>query len=119
GGSAAVVRSFTIALPRGLGFAHNRRRLQQDVSVTGAQARSWRIDHGHLLVTVTRPDAMISFKARTPALVETAKLRKLHTGRRAKRAPMMTTSIRITDATGNTTLANTWDVGRLSDAVGP
>ena len=95
GGNVAAVRSFSIRLPKGLSFARDVRRLKRGITLTGVSHSTLQLSHGRLTVTVRPLSTMIRVAIGKPAVIETPSLRKLHTGKRAKHAPTLTTTILI------------------------
>lgn len=93
GSDAPNLKSFVVALPRGVSF--NSKKLGRGVSVTGAHTQ--KLVGGQLSVTLKQAAAAVSVTIKGPALVETKKLAKqLRThaiGRQSAR-------ITVTDALG-------------------
>ncbi|MGH2857675.1 MAG: hypothetical protein ACRDMJ_09330 [Solirubrobacteraceae bacterium] len=83
GRHAAALRSLTVRLPRGLVFVSRR-----GIRVTGARARSLRVVHGSLVVTLRRPARSLVVRIASRALRESRSMRS-----RARRLKHLTVTV--------------------------
>ncbi len=110
GRNAPKLSAFAVALPAGLSFfrerVHRRLRLQ-DISISGAKAKSLVLRRGVLVVTLRRPTAGLAIRVGPRAIEETAALKRKVRRRRIK-SLLLTVAVRdargkITDLTARIT----------------
>ena len=99
----AKLRSFAVKLPRGLRFVSHRvhgRLKVEGVSIGHAKVKSVVLSHGLLIVTLSRPAALVTGRFGPAALSESPALRSQVRSHRIKSLRLMVT---VTSATGKQT----------------
>jgi len=96
--SAPLIKSFKIALPKGLSFI--AKHLRKDLKVSGGRGFGFKLTHGDIVVTLKTDAAKVSVTISSAAIAVSKKLAK---EAKKGRLASLTIGVAITDVAGRTT----------------